>query len=177
MKKWFRVMCLVMVLTLFTVFALGSGSSDSESQNGKKIGENSTAATEAAKKTFKIGDIVELDGASIVVNKVTKEHGDSWNSPKDGHEYVIVEVTIKNESTSSVSFNPLDFKMQNSQGVISNITFFTSDRDTNLSYGELAPGGSITGTLPFEEPINDSQLTLIYEGNFWSNSQLRIELQ
>ena len=133
--------------------------------------------TEAEKTAFKVGDIVELDGASVVVNKVTRVNGDDWNRPKNGHEYVIVEVTIKNESTSTKSYNPYDFKMQNSQGVISDMTIWTSDRDTDLSYGELAAGGSITGTIPFEMPINDPELTLIYEGSFWNNSQIRIALQ
>ena len=174
-RVWFWL--LMIVILGIILGAVSGGSSDSDSKNGKKTGENTTVVTEAPKTVFKKGDVVELDGASIVVNKVTKVNGDDWNRPKNGHEYVIVEVTIKNESTSSISYNPYDFKMQNSQGVITDQTFYTSDRDTGLDSGELAPGGSITGTIPFEEPINDPQLTLIYEGNFWSNSQIRIELQ
>ena len=173
-RVWFWI--LVLIVLGIIISAVSGGSSD-ESKNGKKIGENAPVSTEAAKTVFKIGDIVELDGASVVVNKVSKVNGDDWNHPKNGHEYVIVEVTIRNESTSSISYNPFDFKMQNSQGVITDQTFWTSDRNTDLDSGELAPGGSITGTIPFEEPIGDPELTLIYEGNFWSNSQIRIELQ
>lgn len=167
---WFWI---VIVIIVGIIGASASGGS----KNGTKIGEKETAVTEPAKTEFKIGDVVELNGASVVVNKVTRVNGDDWNRPKNGHEYVVVEVTIKNEGTSSKSYNPFDFKMQNSQGVITDMTFWTSDRDTSLSSGELAPGGSITGTIPFEEPINDPELTLIYEGNFWDNSQIRFSLQ
>ena len=173
-RVWFWL--IVIVILGIILGSVSGGSSNDDSKNGKKIGENTTV-TEAKQSAYKMGDVVELDGASIVVNKISKVNGDDWNHPKNGHEYVIVEVTIKNESTSSISYNPYDFKMQNSQGVITDYTWFTSDRNTDLDSGELAPGGSITGTIPFEEPINDPQLTLIYEGNFWSNSQIRIELQ
>lgn len=53
----------------------------------------------------------------------------------------------------------------------------TSDRDNDLSSGELAPGGTITGAIPFEQPINDSELTLIYEGDFWSSDEIKFTLQ
>ena len=173
-RVWFW---LVVLIIAGGIIGSVSGGSGDNSKGGTKTAEKQVETTDSEKSDYKIGDIVELDGASVVVNKVTHVNGDDWNRPKNGHEYVVVEVTIKNEGTSSKPYNPFDFKMQNSQGVITDMTFWTSDRDTSLSSGELAPGGSITGTIPFEEPINDPELTLIYEGSFWNNSQIRISLQ
>lgn len=169
-KVWFWAIIVIVLLGVI----VGTSGGDSEPQ---KTGENSNSVSETTQKTeYRIGDVVELNGASVVVNRVEKSSGDSWNAPKNGHEYVIVEVTIKNTGSSTISYNPFDFKMQNSQGNITDQTWFSSDRNNDLSSGELAPGGSVTGTIPFEEPIGDKGLVLIYEGNIWDSKQIRFVL-
>ena len=183
-RVWFWAIIVVVLLGI----VIGTSGGDSEPQktgeNGnsvsattQKTGENGNSVSATTQKTeYQIGDIVELNGASVVVNRVEKSSGDSWNAPKNGHEYVIVEVTIKNIGSSTISYNPFDFKMQNSQGNITEQTWFSSDRNNDLSSGELAPGGSVTGTIPFEEPIGDEGLVLIYEGNIWDSKQIRFVL-
>ena len=70
-----------------------------------------------------------------------------------------------------------NIKNENSQGQQENMTFTTIDKDTSLQSGELIPGGTVSGTITFEQPINDVGLTLIYNDNIWSSKELKIKLQ
>src|SRR5699024_1679941 len=104
----------------------------------------------------------------LTVTDVTKSSGSDFDKPKDGKEYVIVHVSIENNSDKEVSYNPFDFKMKNSQGQIESQAFTTVDSDTSLSSGDLAEGGNVSGTVSFEQPIDDGNLQLIFEPSFWS---------
>ena len=67
--------------------------------------------------------------------------------------------------------------MQNSQGQQESMTFSTIDSDTALQSGELLPGGKVSGTIIFEQPIGDTGLVLIYKDSIWSSKELKIKLQ
>jgi hypothetical protein len=127
-------------------------------------------------QTFGVGDAVEHDDYSLVVNDVEKSQGEDFDEPSDGNEYVIVEVTIDNNGDDTISYNPYHFNIQNSQGNITDTTFTTIDSDTSLSSGDLAPGGTVSGTLAFEAPVDDPELELIFEPSFWSADEVRVEL-
>ena len=131
---------------------------------------------EVVKDTFLVGEEAKLNDNVLIVNEFNKTNGDTWNTPKSGHEYVIVNVTIKNDGEGTISYNPYDFKMQNSKGQITDICFTTIDTDTSLHSGELVSGGEVSGTLAFEQPINDEELVLIYSGNIFSSKEVKIKL-
>jgi Telomeric repeat-binding factor 2. len=51
------------------------------------------------------------------------------------------------------------------------------NQDSALSSGDLAPGGEIEGTIPFEQPKDDPALVLQYTGNlFKSDSEIDFKL-
>lgn len=52
--------------------------------------------------------------------------------------------------------------MQNSKGQIIDTSFTTIDQNTALHDGSLVPNGEIEGTLVFEEPKDDSNLTFMF---------------
>lgn len=171
---WFWVIAVIFLAIIGSIL----GGEDNAENNSGKINGNSSSKTTTEKKTsYGVGETAYLNGANIVVNKTEKDNGSTYEKPKAGHEFIIVEVTIINSSESNITYNPYDFKMQNSQGNITDFTWYTGDRDTDLSSGELAPGGTVTGTIPFEQPKNDNGLILIYEGSFWSSSQIKFNLQ
>lgn len=178
-KKPFYKAVWFWVIIVIAVIVIGpSLSGDNEiSKTGGLVKSDSTKPKTEMKTTYAIGETANLKGANVTVNKVEKSNGGEYDNPKDGYEFVIVEVTITNTNNSNITYNPYDFNMQNSQGNVTDMTWYTSDRDNDLSSGELAPGGTITGAIPFEQPINDSELTLIYEGNFWSSDKIKFTLQ
>ncbi|MEG1179939.1 MAG: DUF4352 domain-containing protein, partial [Oscillospiraceae bacterium] len=131
---WFWVLAIIVIAIIGN--ALGGGDdTDSKASESKN--------TEEKKTSYNIGETAYLNGANITVNKIQKDSGSAYEKPKAGHEFVIVEVTITNSSKSNITYNPYDFTMQNSQGNITDFTFHTGDRDTDLSSGELAPGGTV----------------------------------
>ena len=66
--------------------------------------------------------------------------------------------------------------MQNSQGQITDTAFTIIDTDTALSYGNLASGGQISGTLTFEQPVGDEALVLKYQPNAFSSKEIKVKL-
>lgn len=105
----------------------------------------------------------------MTVTNVSKSNGEDFDKPKDGSEYVIVSVKIKNNSKEKVSYNALYFKMQNSKGQITDDAFTTVDQDKQLKSGELAPGGEVAGDVVFEEPVGDKALVLQYQNDIFED--------
>lgn len=75
-----------------------------------------------------------------------------------------------------MSYNPYDFSMQNSQRQITDTAFTTIDSNTSLSSGNLASGGSVSGTITFEQPIDDPNLVLKYTPNLFSSKEIKFNL-
>lgn len=71
---------------------------------------------------------------------------------------MIVHVSIENNGDEDTSYNPYDFKMKNRNGQIEDPAFSIIDSDTALNSGELASGGNVSGTMVFEQEIDDDQL-------------------
>jgi len=120
------------------------------------------------------GNQVTGGNVQVTVTKTERSAGDEFNTPKAEKEYLIVHLTLKNVGTVKAHYNPLDFKIKDSNGNITEKDFNTVDKDTALSYGELAPGGTVSGTVVFEVPKNDSNLTLIYEYEY--NKEVSLKL-
>ena len=116
------------------------------------------------------------DGA-ITVTNVKRTQGNEWSKPKSGNEFVTITVNIENKGKEKLDYNPLYFKLQNSQGQQEGMTFTTINQDTELSSGELIPGGKVSGTITFEATKGDNNLALIYNNSFLSSKELKINLK
>jgi len=121
------------------------------------------------KTIYGINEAVNSDDTTVTVTKVKKSNGGDYDKAKTGMEFVVVTVSIKNGGTSEITYNPFDFKMQNSKGQITDMGFTTVNTDTALQSGSLASKGEITGTIAFEQPRNDTALILKYSGSLFSD--------
>jgi hypothetical protein len=146
---------------------LGSGVPSSETN---VVYSDTITATEG--EVYSLGDKVDLNGTIVTVKEVEKSLGNDFDEPKEGMEYVIVTINIQNGSNDTISYNPFDFKIQNSNGQITDMAFSIIDSDTALESGELAPGGTVEGTIVFEEPIDDPALVLIFQPSFWFDDEV-----
>jgi hypothetical protein len=181
MKKFFKFGCLgiIAIVVIIIIIAVAS-SGGNKSDAPKKVTSNgsTTNSTQTqAPKEFKVGDTIQLGDDKVTVTKVDKSAGDDMNKPKQGNEFVIVSVTIENDGKNTIDYNPLDFKIKNSQGNITDETFTTINSDTALNSGQLSAGGKVSGTLAFEAPQNDPKLQLIFNPSFWSDKNITINLQ
>lgn len=125
---------------------------------------------------FTVGEPIDFEDRIVEVTDVEYSNGNDFDKPSEGKEYVIVTVSITNNSDEEVSYGSYHFKMRNSNGQIEDQSFTIVDSDTALSTGDLAAGGNVTGTLAFEQPIDDGELTLIFEPEFWSDKKVEIAL-
>ena len=131
--------------------------------------EDSSESKEAdAASYIPLGESGTSKGATITVTKVEKSAGSDFDTPKEGMEYVIVYLKIQNTGEKNISYNPFDYKSMNSKKQIVDISFSIIDSDTALSSGELASGGEVEGTLIFEHPKDDANLTLLYYDNIFN---------
>ncbi|WP_227003918.1 DUF4352 domain-containing protein [Salicibibacter halophilus] len=192
MKKW--IVTVGISMTLVAVTACGASESDQEDGNGEEVSaeengdetgeeeaddeedEDEEDEEELEEQTFTVGDAVEHDDYGLTVESVEFSSGDEIDNPDSGNEYVIVEVTIDNDGEDTISYNPYHFSIQNSDGNITDQSFSTIDSDTSLSSGDLAPDGTVSGTIVFEAPEDDPELTLIFEPSFWSAEEVRVNL-
>ncbi|MCL2437785.1 MAG: DUF4352 domain-containing protein [Coriobacteriia bacterium] len=105
-----------------------------------------------------VGTVVDLDGLQVAVTEV-KAGPESWG----GNPTTEVVVTFTNESDTTSSFNPWDWQVENTSGVRSNDALTDAD---SLNSGDLAPGGSVTGSMFFEVSL-DEAASVVFTPDFW----------
>lgn len=167
---------LIVIGSVLVLFILGSALRSGSNPDAAVASVSSQAATQAqakanapANKTYAVGETAKINDLEMTLTKVEKSSGSDYDKPKDGHEFVIVTVKLHNTGSGTISYNPLYFKMQNSQGQINDETFSVVDQNTALQSGDLAPGGTVSGSVVFEEPKDDGNLVLKYQDDILSN--------
>lgn len=177
-KKWWFILIAVILVIGF----IGSLGGDSEKDKPKVKEEATSNKTETKKEetkkedqTFKVGDIVDIKGYEIKVNNVEYSEGGEFMKPDEGKQYVIVNLTITNNSGERKSYNPLDYSLV-ADGNSESAGFTYLDGVETLSSGDLDEGATVTGNL-VGQASPDAKLKLRYEGNiFLQNENVDIEL-
>lgn len=108
------------------------------------------------------GSTVKVEGVTITATTMgTKK--DDFDKP-----LICSHVTVNNTSEEAVTFNEIDWSMQQPDGVIQGWALALTDG--TLSAGELAPGGKKSGDVCFNDDsaTKSGQYVLLYEPSFWS---------
>lgn len=167
-RVWFWILAVIVIAVIF-----GSAGGD----KAKKVSSENTEKTSAkiSNETFKVGDTVKAGGVTLKLNKVDFNDGSSLSTPDSGKAYVIVNVTITNVDKNKVSYNPLDFKLDDN-GNQTDLTELVMDDNGNkitnddLKYGDLSKGASVTGSM-IGQATKNNKLKLIYTGSLFSNNE------
>ena len=163
---------IVAVIAVFMAYNMHKGLEKAVDEVSNALDNSKTETLE-----YNQGDVATLGDSTVKVTKVEKSQGNDWDKPKSGKEFVIITVSIENKGTGKLSYNPYDFKLQNSQGQQESIAFTTTNNDTALSSGELVAGGKVSGTIAFETTKGDKGLSLIYSDSILSSKELKIKLK
>ena len=167
-KKWFWV------VAILAIMVVGSAISSAE-KDPKKVGGGESGTTGSSEnQTFKMGDVVAIDGVEVTAKSIQRNWVAEYSKPDAGKEYVKVTVQIENKSDEKKSYNALDWKMEDGEGAMEGNEWVSLD--DYLSSGDLAKGGKKTGSMIFEVPKDDTKLKLHYVPNFFSNREAVIEL-
>lgn len=161
-KKLFKLLGITLVIVL-SMSILGACGGEEEGPTSEPAKDEQQEEKEEPKTEFSQDEVVKYNGVEFTVTEVKKHMGDEFDTPKDGCEYVTVGIKIVNNSEEKISYNPYDWKMENSNGQETDTSIVLTD--TELSSGDLNPGGNVEGTLTFEEPQGDEGLKLNYYDN------------
>lgn len=113
-------------------------------------------------KVFSMNDVITYNDVDYKIVKIETSKGNNYKSPKAGHQFLIVTVYIKNNSKGKAAYSYENWTMSNSKGEEKKRIFTSINVDTALYSGELVVGGIKTGSMVFEQPINDQKLKMNY---------------
>lgn len=171
-KNWFarhKVLTVIGIMVIIGIIAGAAGGGDSEPKTTNTT-DNSSSSSEQ-KTEFTKGETVSFDSRELTVTDVQRNYqtGNEYLQPESGNEFVIVTVTLKNNSDSNMDYNTFDFKLQDSNGVQKDEDF-TVLSEGKLNSGSLAPGGTVTGKLGYQVMKDDAKLKLIYNGSLFGKT-------
>ncbi|EST89369.1 hypothetical protein T233_01504 [Vagococcus lutrae LBD1] len=172
-KKWWLWLVVIIILAAILI----PGKTEDTGARLKQTKDTSSVSDtdEAQDNIFKVGDTVDVNGYEITVNNVDYSDGQEYNEPSEGKKFVIINVTITNNSDERESYNPLDFSLVADGNAQSTGFTYLEGIDT-LESGDLDTGASVTGNL-IQEANPEAKLKLRYEGNpFLKNKNVEIEL-
>lgn len=112
-----------------------------------------------------VGEFVTYaDGWRVAVLRTEPQAPTQYSTLTPGFEYIALVVRYENGTTSQMHFNPHDWKVQDSTGVRRGPAFVVgSGRTDYLSFGDIAPGGFVQGSIIYEVPLGDVGLSVLYE--------------
>src|SRR4051794_3895224 len=164
-RVWFWLLVILVVIIIAAVSGGGGGGS-STSTSGSASTESASndggaaapAKDDKAKTDVAAGETVTMDdvqGTSTALTPVKPQYSDS--------SYLCTTVTYVNGGKDSASFNAFDWKLQDPQGASRDNTFGGSDN--TLNSGDLAPGGTVTGDVCFDDPGASGTYKVIYSAS------------
>ncbi|RAR42522.1 DUF4352 domain-containing protein [Paenibacillus sp. MDMC362] len=107
-----------------------------------------------------VGDTVDYHGTVITLNGVRESGGDEYLKPQPGHTFKVVDITVKNNGQEPlVISSALSFSLTDSSDL--NYTVPITD-DVKMLDGTIAPGGELTGEIPYEVKQGVKGLQLSY---------------
>lgn len=107
-----------------------------------------------------VGDTVDYHGTVITLNGVRESEGDEYLKPQPGHTFKVVDITVKNNGQEPlVISSALSFSLTDSSDL--NYTVPITD-DVKMLDGTVAPGGELTGEIPYEVKQGVKGLQLSY---------------
>ncbi len=111
-----------------------------------------------------IGKAVQVGNTWIVtINSVKTSPGSDFTKPKSGNTFVVVDVTVKNISSSNQTVSSLlmfNLKDATGQQYTEAITDFTKAPD-----GTVTPNSLLRGQLVYEVPSTDHTFTFSYQSD------------
>lgn len=124
-------------------------------------------------KTFKLGDVVELNGVVVSFLDVTTSTGSDFNEPSDGNVFVLCEFEIANNSSEELSVSSMlsfeaycdGYACEYSLGAL-------MANDKGQLDGSIAAGKKMKGVIGYEVPTDWKELEVQYTANILSDDKI-----
>lgn len=155
-KKRFIFPLILVAIIMISALANGGKKDSAESLTPTPVGSTAAAApaspAQEAAPAFpgaEKSDVVGQAGAGLKIGEVTVTSAQIANGETVfSRQTLCTAVTMNNTSKETISFNLFDWKLQTPGGTI--VTTGFSGSDKMLSSGEIAPGGTASGDVCFD---------------------------
>lgn len=133
---------------------------------------------ETAITAFEVGDQIEIGDLGLVVNEVTFPTGDDFTQPDEGKKFVVVDLSITNNTDSSQAVSSLlQMQMKDATGQIYGVDMMASMAAGGASPdGELAPGETLRGQVGYQVPVDVQGLVFVFDGDFFGSGKVFVNI-
>lgn len=181
-KSWFKkhkLLTIVIVIVVIAIVAsLGGGSDENGNSNN-----NNTRSYKYDDRADKQKNDVELalnekgtvDGVELNVNSIEyMQSAGEYDNAKEGETYIKVNATLVNKSNGTKPYNVYDFRVQTAGGQVLDAAIVMAK---TISSGDIVAGGTVTGDVYFEAPIEDSSQFMIWKPNAVKSDRAIVKLK
>ena len=149
MKKVISVLLTVLILGLFTCFALGSG----EDNSSVSEGDGTTAAAQSEQKlTANVGDTLTTESLKITYT--------------DCKDYTGLSFSVENVGSTDRHISYFDFECYADDAAAE--AYYAVDDGLSAT---LSAGRKTSGNVYFEVPKDAQSIEVEYETDFWSGNK------
>ena len=129
-------------------------------------------------RIYQMGDVIEISGLVIQVLSVSYPAGTEIIQPRQGYQFVGVEVQVENRSESIQEINSL-VQMYLKDSSEQKYTFHLGAQsllDSGLPDDELQPGERVRGQIGFQVPLNAGKLIFVFDADLFGFGKAFIAL-
>jgi len=173
-KKGNPILGVLLLLVAVAIFAgvFGSGGDEPE-----KVGDVSSSGASSSvkeeKKTFGVGDKVELNDVVVTLVDVTESEGKEFFEPTEGNVFVLFEFNIENNTSSDIAVSSLMSFQAYFDDYAANvdISAMAMSEKTQLD-GTIAGGKKMSGVVGYQAPADWKSVEIQFTPDFWSSKDI-----
>jgi hypothetical protein len=168
-KKWLRGSLGVILIGAAMFATLGEGESTGDGDSGGDKTEESTAPASSQQNPIPLGTDVEVAADwNVKVNSAeldanaTVATANQFNTPQPGNQFVIVNVSITNNSDQPAEvFTNVKLSLLPPSGIAADTAFVAGVPGEIDPIAQMQPGATATGNLVFEVPAAEAATSVL----------------
>lgn len=135
-------------------------------------------AGESSQQTYNVGDVIAMGTTAITVNQVLYPAGDQFNQPNPGNKFLVIDLTIQNQSATANSFSSmLQTSLKDASAQKYDVDLMASVASGSSSPdGEIAPGETLRGQIGFQVPATATGLVFVFDADVWGTGKAFVAL-
>ena len=135
-------------------------------------------AGEKQTQVYNVGDSVKVGDLVLTVNNVTYPKGDEFNKPKEGYRFVVVDLTIENQGSTSVQISSLlQMSLKDATGQIYDVDLSAVEASGGTTPdGEVAPKEKVRGQVGFQAPKDAKDLVFVFDADVFGHGKVFVKL-
>lgn len=192
-QNWFmkhKILTAILALILLMVIvSAASGGSDTSDSSSSESSESADSAT--AEDSFRFEDRADkqpedvevLPGESATVEGVKMTLSDvnynasisEFDTADSGMTYLVANVSLVNTSEDTQPYNIFDYRVQTAGGQVLDGAFTLLEG--TLGSGDLVSGGTVSGKIVFEVPVEEGHQYVIWKPNAFDAKRAIVQVK